>query len=493
MRRLIVIAITVVFCQCDKKESVYVKIHEEFVTDVLKDNGRFYDLDKRDNYHDFALPIGVFDSGIGGLSVFDAILNADNFDNYNKRISDSVRDFKYESFIYLADQANMPYSNYVEVGNTALLEEHILKDFLFLLNTRYNLPECADSFGIKPSVKTVVIACNTATAYGKTFLEDFIEHAGIKIKIIGVIDAGAMGALEVIGKRENGTIAIFATPATVNSHAYVNAITEMIGKNNYIGNIQIVQQGGKGLHESIDNKEDFIGDAYVKPYQSYQGPSYTSFDYKIEKDLLDIYNFDTLHHNVLYNSQYTFQADSFQINSIENYVRYHIVSIVEKIKMMRERQPLKAIVLGCTHYPFVESEIKQVLSELKMNKRYKDILTDEVVLIDPAENTAIELYKHLSAENLLNTVRHPAIDDMFFTSVPNTFNQTVELNESRSFTYEYQYLKREKNELKPSTLIVPISEKVISKIQLNQIREKYPETYNLIRKANHANQGLESN
>ncbi len=60
------------------------------------------------------MSIGVFDSGIGGITVFDEILNADNYNEAGKRVSDNVPDFKKESFIYMADQANMPYSNYVE-------------------------------------------------------------------------------------------------------------------------------------------------------------------------------------------------------------------------------------------------------------------------------------------------------------------------------------------------------------------------------------------
>ena len=481
MRNLIALLLIIVFSQCGKKQSIYIDGHKEFIKEVLEDDGHFYDLDENVNHNDISLPIGVFDSGIGGLSVFDVILNADNFNKNNERKSDRVLDFKNESFIYLADQANMPYSNYVEVGKIGLLEEHILKDFLFLVNQRYNSLESENKIEKKQSVKTIVIACNTATAYGKSFIEDFVKYANIKLKIIGVIDAGVSGALDVIKKDESATIAIFATPATVKSQAYVNTLKELIGKKEYRGNIQIVQQGDKGLAESIDNKKDFISSEYVKPHKSYQGPSYSNLDYKIERDLLSIYNFDTLNHSVLFNNQNFYSADSLQINSVENYVRYHIVSLAEKIKKMPEKQTLKAIILGCTHYPFVEKEIKQVLAELKMNKRYEGVLADDVVLIDPAKNTAIELYKYLSDENLLNTKRIPTAKDLFFTSVPNTFNPNVKTNEYGTFTYEYQYINRDVNNLEHSTLIVPISEKVISNEQLKQIEEKYPGTYHLLK------------
>src|SRR5690606_11740213 len=81
---------------------------------ILKDSSSFY-------YINFAqyptslkgLPIGVFDSGTGGLTVLDAIVRFDEYNNADKQAgADGVVDFQHEDFIYLADQANMPYGNY---------------------------------------------------------------------------------------------------------------------------------------------------------------------------------------------------------------------------------------------------------------------------------------------------------------------------------------------------------------------------------------------
>ncbi len=83
------------------------------------------------------LPVGIFDSGTGGLTVMEAILGS--------RLLDS------EHYIYLGDQANMPYGNYPAEGKTDFLRELIFKDALFLLGHR---------------AKVLVVACNTATAYG---------------------------------------------------------------------------------------------------------------------------------------------------------------------------------------------------------------------------------------------------------------------------------------------------------------------------------------
>ncbi len=58
-----------------------------------------------------ALPVGVFDSGTGGLTVMEKILILDEFDNRTGEPgADGVPDFAAEDFQYLADQANMPLS-----------------------------------------------------------------------------------------------------------------------------------------------------------------------------------------------------------------------------------------------------------------------------------------------------------------------------------------------------------------------------------------------
>ncbi len=62
-------------------------------------------------------PIGVFDSGIGGLTVLEAIRSLDAFNNETLAPqADGKLDFADEQFVYLGDQANMPYGNYPARG-----------------------------------------------------------------------------------------------------------------------------------------------------------------------------------------------------------------------------------------------------------------------------------------------------------------------------------------------------------------------------------------
>jgi len=117
-------------------------------------------------YKKTSLPIGVFDSGTGGLTVLEALLTLDAFNNETgKPGSDGKLDFSKEYFQYLADQANMPYGNYAAANKTDLLKEHIQKNMQFFLQEA----------STKPPVKMIVLACNTATAYALADIKNQFE------------------------------------------------------------------------------------------------------------------------------------------------------------------------------------------------------------------------------------------------------------------------------------------------------------------------------
>ena len=81
-----------------------------------------------------ALPVGVFDSGTGGLTVLEKILSLDAYDNATLTTgADGIPDFAAEHFQYLADQANMPYGVYDAQGKSDLLRALVREDARFLL------------------------------------------------------------------------------------------------------------------------------------------------------------------------------------------------------------------------------------------------------------------------------------------------------------------------------------------------------------------------
>src|SRR5512140_1983125 len=125
-------------------------------------------------------PIGVFDSGVGGLTVFREI----------------ARSLPGESLIYLGDSARVPYGT----KSPGIV-------------TRYAL-EAAEHL-LARNIKMLVVACNTATAAA---LPTLIEK--LSIPVIGVVEPGARAAVE----RTHGHVGVIATEGTVRSRAYTNAI-----------------------------------------------------------------------------------------------------------------------------------------------------------------------------------------------------------------------------------------------------------------------------
>lgn len=135
------------------------------------------------------LPIGIFDSGVGGLTVYRALHN---------RLPN-------EHFVYLGDTARVPYGT----KSLATVERYAIENSQFLA-----------SLGIK----LLVVACNTASALA---LPKIREKIGLDV--VGVIGPGARKAVEITRNEANPKIAVIATEATVSSNAYAEAIQRATG------------------------------------------------------------------------------------------------------------------------------------------------------------------------------------------------------------------------------------------------------------------------
>lgn len=130
------------------------------------------------------LPIGIFDSGVGGLTVYRAL--HDRLPN--------------EHFVYLGDTARVPYGT----KSLATVERYAIENSEFLA-----------SLGIK----LLVVACNTASALA---LPKIREKIGLDV--VGVIGPGGRRAVADSSDQTDPRIAVIATEATVSSNAYVEAI-----------------------------------------------------------------------------------------------------------------------------------------------------------------------------------------------------------------------------------------------------------------------------
>jgi glutamate racemase len=387
----------------------------------------------------------------------------------------------------------MPYGNYPSLGKTDLLKEHILKDVQFLLSNKYYQSPTDKVFKTdKLPVKAIVIACNTATAYGMDDIEAFLEKAKLDIKVIGVINAGVEGAFENILKDENCTIGVMATEGTVLSNGYVNTVNEYKSKQGYKSDIQTYQQAGFGLAGAIDDVIDYINPRANGIRKDYKGPSVSSNEAKIDKRILNRYGFDWNKNKILYSGGKN-NPTEIQLNSIENYIYYNIVSLLEQIRKSKTTIPLKTIILGCTHYPFYKKTFAQKLEELYNLKEngnyvYRKFMHKEIALIDPALNTAKELYEYLSKNNLFGD--NELNKSEFYISVPNTLNKNVSIDALGNFTYEYKY-GRTAGIIQEYVKQVPFNKSNLHPEVVNMLKEKTPLIYKLITDFNQINSKTE--
>ncbi|MDR0956648.1 MAG: glutamate racemase [Endomicrobium sp.] len=165
-------------------------------------------------------PIGIFDSGFGGLTVMSEI---------NKILP-------LESLIYFGDTAHIPYGTKSK-GAVIKFSKEIA------------------SFLVKNRVKLIVIACNTASAFALSILKKTFD-----VPIIGVIESGAEASV-LASKSKN--IGVIGTEGTVNSNSYINEINKISKSNVYQQAcplfVPLVEEGW------ISGK---IADAVVKKYMA---------------------------------------------------------------------------------------------------------------------------------------------------------------------------------------------------------------------------------
>lgn len=390
------------------------------------------------------LPIGVFDSGIGGLTVLAAILELDVFNNATgERGPDGRADFEHERFVYLGDQANMPYGNYPSEQKVDFLRELIIKDVVFLLGERYWLCASAEKPQYdKPPVKAIVIACNTATAYGLEAIRSALKEWDLPVHVVGVVEAGADGAIGAITERgKKRAVAVLATVGTCNSEGYVRAITKSADEAG-IKPPAVIQQGCLGLAGAIEGDPSYITLAEATATENYRGPAVDNKVASIEPVLFEHYGFEAEGFLGDFDSPVT-----WRLNSVENYIRYHTTSLVERYRRSGGSEPISSVILGCTHFPYQTDRISASFKRLRNFRRpdgyepYKNLISAQLSFIDPAELTATQLYESLAGEGLLIKKADESIltTDEFYISVPNTSFASVKLTVSGGFTYEYKY------------------------------------------------------
>lgn len=244
-------------------------------------------------------PIGIFDSGIGGLNILQAV----------------KKQLPRESLIYFADTKNCPYGSKTK-------------------NEIITFSEAVTEFLLDKNCKLIVVACNTATGAA-------INHLRKKYPVPFVgIEPATKPAAEYT---KTGNIGILATEHTFQTEHFNNT------KNKHAKKINVHIQPGIGLVEQIEANE---------------------IESKKTKVLLKKYLNPLLEKNI------------------------------------------DALVLGCTHYPFLESEIKKILPQ-------------NVVLFDPSKAIAEQVKKLLQENLLLNSDSDKPIYQFITSGNQNIFKQLL--------------------------------------------------------------------
>jgi glutamate racemase len=223
------------------------------------------------------LPIGIFDSGVGGLTVFKEVITL----------------LPHEDIIYLGDTARVPYGT----RSPRTVMRYSQENARFLL---------------QQGIKLLVVACNTSSAVSLPSLKE--EH---EIPVIGVITPGANRASEVT---QNKRVGVIGTEGTVKSRAYEQTI------------------------RMIDQKISVISRA----------------------------------------------CPLFVPLAEEGWVDTEVTRLTAESYLSPLRgEQIDTLVLGCTHYPLLEPVIREVMG-------------DEVCLVNSAKETAKEVRIILDEEGLAN-------------------------------------------------------------------------------------------
>jgi len=138
----------------------------------------------RSHQTDFNKPVGVFDSGVGGLTVVKQIF----------------RKLPGEQVIYFGDTGRFPYG---------IRSAEVIKSF-----SRQNV-----NFLLEQKVKIIVVACNTASAHALDYSKKIFN-----IPMVGVIEPGAKAAA---GYTKNGRIGVIGTEGTIESSSYTKALLKI--------------------------------------------------------------------------------------------------------------------------------------------------------------------------------------------------------------------------------------------------------------------------
>ncbi|KAA8797986.1 glutamate racemase [Lactobacillus crispatus] len=243
-------------------------------------------------------PIGLLDSGLGGLSVA-------------KKVIEKLPN---ESTVFIGDNAHMPYGDRTKEEVIELTRKSV-------------------KFLLSQNVKLIIFACNTATAAAMSTIQEEIDP-----QIIGVIQSGSLAAARTT---KNKKVAVVATNVTVNSHAYAKEIHFRDPE------IQVTELAAPKLAPLVEAQKDHATN----------------------------------------------------------------LAVVKESLAPLEGKDFDALIMGCTHYPLIQTEFEEAVDNKK------------VTILDPADQVAQYTFNVMRRDGLFSDENQPAVHEYYTTGDPTSFDR----------------------------------------------------------------------
>lgn len=476
---VVLLSLLLASCRDDEGEEALLPIAQKALTDTAS----VYYIGADSYPQDISgLPIGVLDCSVNGFEVVERLLTLDCFDNITgKPEPDGIIDFGGENIQFLSDRANGPYGGYIEVGSLDFLKEQVLSNTIFLMSDDYfNLAGDEYRSGFKEPVKMIIVSSPVADLRVLPDINNFLEQSGTGVKAIGVVEAGIREAVSDVDEDGNLCVGVLFAPDGVSSIEYESMIRKSVG--NTGGKVQVLNQEAVGLDAAIKGDTAYVDTTAVVARDSYAGPVAGVSYNNIDMSLFDRYGFDTQDNALLYVRKG--DLSGVQLNSVENYARFHLVSMIERHRRSGSRVPISSIILADGSYAQIRDILEEVMEELYNYRRggiylYRSVISPDFRFIDPAECAAAEAYKVLRNDRNL-ALRGELTRLESFITMPSASLPEDALNPDGTMKDDYKYGRQCGSE-DLTTKVVPFAPRYVTPEIMNYIERNNSEVYSLIR------------
>jgi hypothetical protein len=127
---------------------------------------------------------------------------------------------------------------------------------------------------------------------------------------------------------------------------------------------KVIQQGCLGLAGAIEGDPSYIIPAKAAQAADYRGPAVGNQTAPVDPALSAQYDFET--EGLLGELDL---PSTWRLNSVENYIRYHTTTLLERHRLSDNSEPISVVILGCTHFPYYTETIAESLERLRDFRR----------------------------------------------------------------------------------------------------------------------------